>query len=52
MKELVAEYLSSLKVKTGLSYEAIAKKSNSPESTVKNLCLRGRRRYARGGFRY
>ena len=39
MKELVAEYLSSLKVKTGLSYEAIAKKSNSPESTVKNLCL-------------
>lgn len=39
MKELVAEYLSLLKVKTGLSYEAIAKKSNSAESTVKNLCL-------------
>lgn len=39
MKELVAEYLSSLKTKTGLSYEAIAKESQSPESTVKNLCL-------------
>ncbi len=37
--ELVAEYLSSLKRKTGLTYEAIAEKSNRSESTVKNLCL-------------
>ncbi len=37
--ELVAEYLSSLKRKTGLTYEAIAEKSKRSESTVKNLCL-------------
>ena len=37
--EIVAEYLSSLKRKTGLTYEAIAEKSNRSESTVKNLCL-------------
>ena len=37
--ELVANYLSSLKSKTGLTYEAIAEKSNRSESTVKNLCL-------------
>lgn len=38
-KEIVAEYLSSLKRKTGLTYEAIAEKSERSESTVKNLCL-------------
>ena len=38
-KEIVAEYLSLLKAKTGLTYEAIAEKSNKSESTVKNLCL-------------
>ena len=37
--ELVAEYLSLLKAKTGLTYEAIAEKSKISESTVKNLCL-------------
>jgi transcriptional regulator with XRE-family HTH domain len=37
--ELVAEYLSLLKAKTGLTYEAIAEKSNRSESSVKNLCL-------------
>jgi transcriptional regulator with XRE-family HTH domain len=36
--ELVAEYLSLLKAKTGLTYEAIAEKSNRSESSVKNLC--------------
>ena len=38
-EELVAEYLSSLKRKTGLTYEAIAEKSKISESSVKNLCL-------------
>jgi transcriptional regulator with XRE-family HTH domain len=38
-KEIVAEYLSLLKAKTGLTYEAIAEKSNRSESSVKNLCL-------------
>lgn len=38
-KEIVANYLSSLKSKTGLTYEAIAEKSNRSESSVKNLCL-------------
>ena len=38
-KEIVAEYLSSLKKKTGLTYEAIAEESKRSESTVKNLCL-------------
>lgn len=37
--ELVAEYLSLLKAKTGLTYEAIAEKSKRSESSVKNLCL-------------
>lgn len=37
--EIVANYLSSLKSKTGLTYEAIAEKSKRSESTVKNLCL-------------
>lgn len=37
--ELVAEYLSQLKTKTGLTYEAIAEKSKISESSVKNLCL-------------
>ena len=38
-KDLVAEYFSTLKTKTGLTYEAIAERSNRSESTVKNLCL-------------
>lgn len=37
--KLVAEYLSTLKGKTGLTYEAIAEKSCRSESSVKNLCL-------------
>lgn len=37
-KEIVAEYLSLLRQKTGLTYEAVAEKSNTSESTVKNLC--------------
>ena len=37
--EIVAEYLSKLKTKTGLTYDAIAEKSGRSESTVKNLCL-------------
>lgn len=37
--KVVAEYLSNLKVKTGLTYEAVAEKSNRSESSVKNLCL-------------
>ena len=37
--KLVAEYLSTLKGKTGLTYEAIAEKSDRSESSVKNLCL-------------
>jgi transcriptional regulator with XRE-family HTH domain len=36
--KLVAKYLSSLKEKTGLTYETIAEKSKRSESTVKNLC--------------
>lgn len=36
--ELVAEYLTSLRLKSGLSYEAVAEKSKRSESTVKNLC--------------
>ncbi len=36
--ELVAEYLTSLRIKNGLTYEAIAEKSKRSESTVKNLC--------------
>lgn len=37
--EIVAEYLSLLKTKTGITYEAIAEKSGRSESSVKNLCL-------------
>ena len=37
--EVVAEYLNSLKTKTGLTYEAIAEISQISESSVKNLCL-------------
>lgn len=36
---LVAGYLSNLKAKTGLTYEAIAEKSDRSESSVKNICL-------------
>lgn len=36
--ELVAEYLTSLRLKSGLSYEAVAERSKRSESTVKNLC--------------
>ena len=35
---IVAKYLSALKEKSGLTYEAIAEKSGRSESTVKNLC--------------
>lgn len=35
---LVANYLTTLKEKSGITYEAIAEKSNTSESTVKNLC--------------
>ena len=35
--KLVANYLATLKEKTGLTYEAIAEISNRSESTVKNL---------------
>lgn len=37
--KIVAEYLNNLKGKTGLTYEAIAEKSNRSESSIKNLCL-------------
>ena len=36
--ELVAEYLTKLRLKSGLSYEAVAERSKRSESTVKNLC--------------
>lgn len=36
--DFVASYLTKLKNKTELSFEAIAEKSNRPVSTVKNLC--------------
>lgn len=36
--KLVAKYLTALKEKSGLTYEAIAEKSERSESTVKNLC--------------
>lgn len=35
---IVANYISNLKTKTGLTYEAIAEKSKRSESTIKNLC--------------
>ena len=34
----VAKYLAALKAKTGLTFEAIAEKSQRSVSTVKNLC--------------
>ena len=36
--KMVANYLSKLKEKSGLTYEAIAERSGQSESTVKNLC--------------
>lgn len=36
--EKLAKYLTELKNKTGLSFEAISEISDRPESTVKNLC--------------
>ena len=36
--KLVANYLTTLKEKSGLTYEAIAEKSDRSVSTVKNLC--------------
>ena len=35
---VVARYLSTLKERCGLSYEAIAEKSGIPAATIKNLC--------------
>lgn len=37
--KLIAKYLTALKEKSGLTYEAVAEKSERSESTVKNLCL-------------
>ncbi len=37
-EKIVANYLNQLRIKTGLTYEAIAEKSQRSESTVKNLC--------------
>ena len=36
--KLVAEYLTALRVKNDLTYEAVAEKSKRSESTVRNLC--------------
>lgn len=36
--QIVSNYLTTLKTKTGLTYEAIAEKSERSISTVKNLC--------------
>lgn len=36
--ETLAKYLNEKRVQAGLTYEAVANLSNSPESTVKNLC--------------
>jgi transcriptional regulator with XRE-family HTH domain len=36
--KLIAKYLTVLKEKSGLTYEAVAEKSGRSESTVKNLC--------------
>ena len=36
--EIVAEYLNTLRQKTGLTFEAVAEKAKSSEATVKNLC--------------
>lgn len=37
--KIVANYLTNLKEKSGLTYEAISEKSGRSVSTVKNLCL-------------
>ena len=37
--EIIAKYLTTLKNKTDLSYEAIGKLCDKSEATVKNLCL-------------
>ena len=34
----VAEYLTELRLKSGLTYETVAEKSKRSESNVKNLC--------------
>lgn len=36
--EALAHYLNEKRIQAGLTYEAIATISNTPESTVKNLC--------------
>ena len=36
--EIVAEYINTLRQKTGLTFEAVAEKEKCSESTVKNLC--------------
>ena len=36
-EEVIAKYLNDLKKKTGLTYGAVAEKSNTSEDTVKNL---------------
>ena len=36
--ELVAEYLTALRLKNDLTFEAIAEKSKRSVSTIKNLC--------------
>ena len=38
MQETLSHYLNEKRLKAGLTYEAIAAMSNTPESTVKNLC--------------
>ena len=35
--EKLANYLNEKRIRRGLTYEAVANKSESPESTVKNL---------------
>ncbi len=37
--QIVAAFITKLKIKTGLSYEAIAEKCKVSVSTIKNLCL-------------
>ena len=38
MQETLSHYLNEKRLQAGLTYEAIATISNTPESTVKNLC--------------
>ena len=38
MQETLSHYLNEKRIQAGLTYEAIASISNTPESTVKNLC--------------